>query len=140
VTRAGPGTLILTGTNTYTGGTTVTTGTLEFASPAALPSVGIINISRPGAVNLLGLLAESPPVADVSTDPTSFGVLSGDTCAGLRIANQTATSSTGGSSLPDMGSLGAGVTAASVPEPSTLALLGVAAVGLIGWTWWRKGT
>ena len=34
----GGGLLILSGSNTYTGGTTVSGGTLDFASPAALPS------------------------------------------------------------------------------------------------------
>ena len=38
VTLTGGGELILTGTNTYTGGTTVSSGTLDFASPAATPS------------------------------------------------------------------------------------------------------
>ena len=37
VLNAGPGTVILTNTNTYNGGTTVNTGTLEAAVPSALP-------------------------------------------------------------------------------------------------------
>ena len=41
VLNAGPGIVILTNTNTYTGGTTVNTGVLEAAIPSALPQYSI---------------------------------------------------------------------------------------------------
>ena len=58
---SGSGVLILSGTNTYTGGTTVMGGTLEIASPSAMPTTGIINVGRPGRVDLRGLLAAYIP-------------------------------------------------------------------------------
>ena len=59
----GIGTLTLTGSNTFTGGTQICgTGTanplqptLVFASPSAMPTTGIITVSRPGTVDLTGL-------------------------------------------------------------------------------------
>ena len=43
---AGSSELILTGSNNYTGGTTIAGGTLEVSSPASLPKSGIINVGR----------------------------------------------------------------------------------------------
>ena len=38
----------MAGSNTYTGGTTVTSGTLEFSTPDAMPSAGILTIASGG--------------------------------------------------------------------------------------------
>jgi autotransporter-associated beta strand protein len=114
--QAGGGVLTLTGSDMYTGGSEVSDGTLDFADPPAVPTGGIINISRPGAVNLLGLLAEIPKnqivvAPDAAVEPAA-------------------------STLPAVGSRDGGVAPASVPEPSTLMLLGIgAAIGFL----WRCG-
>ena len=51
LTKAGAGTLVLTGSDTYSGGTTVGGGLLDFASTVAIPSgTGNITISSGGAV------------------------------------------------------------------------------------------
>ena len=50
--KLGAHTLILSGTNTYTGGTTVSGGTLDFAGPSATPSVGILTVNKGGYVVL----------------------------------------------------------------------------------------
>ncbi len=44
VTKAGPGTVILSNTNTYTGGTTVTEGTLRLGANDALPNGSAVSI------------------------------------------------------------------------------------------------
>jgi len=43
--KTGTGTITLSGANTYTGGTTVSAGTLQFANPAALPSSGTLTVA-----------------------------------------------------------------------------------------------
>ena len=53
---SGSGTQVLAGTNTYTGGTTVSSGTLDFAGPDATPSEGIVTVN-PGGYVVLGALA-----------------------------------------------------------------------------------
>ena len=56
MTASGPGTLILGGSNTYTGGTTVSGGLLEFSSGQAIPSgSGNITINSGGAVLVAGV-------------------------------------------------------------------------------------
>ena len=55
LTKTDSGTLLLSGTNTYTGGTTVSGGTLDFAGPAATPSAGILTVN-PGGYVVLGAL------------------------------------------------------------------------------------
>src|SRR5262249_43525599 len=53
LTKAGQGTLILTGTNTYNGKTSVVNGTLEIMNPSALPSGASLNVGAT-AGSLLG--------------------------------------------------------------------------------------
>ena len=73
--QMGPGVLTLATSNSYTGGTSVSKGTLDIASAAALPTIGIVNVGRPGTVDLTSLLAVYlPSIADISTDAdTSAG-------------------------------------------------------------------
>lgn len=53
--KVGSGTLTLSGTNTYSGNTTVTLGTLKIGSPTAIPSAtGKGNVSLTGALDLNG--------------------------------------------------------------------------------------
>ena len=141
VVLSGGGLLVLSGSNTYTGGTTVSGGTLEFASPAAVPTTGILIVGRSGSADLTGLLSfYAPSTLDTSIDHTSLGALSSDTSAGLWVPDQAVNSGSGEASLPDTGSIGGSVTTASVPEPSSFVLLGVGTLGLLGYAWrWRGG-
>ena len=138
LTKLGPNTLILSGSNTYTGGTTVSDGTLELASPAALPSEGIINVGRSGTVDLTGLLA-IPGVApddnqvsmDTAAEPSS-------TPAGVDLVGQTPANASDGYPVPETGVMAEGVALAPVPEPSTLVLLGVGALAFLGFARRKK--
>lgn len=47
-----PGTVILTGTNTYTGGTQVNGGIVDFANKAAKPATGTVTANASGSVGL----------------------------------------------------------------------------------------
>ena len=61
-------------TNTFTGGTVIASGTLEYGQPSALPSSGQINVGRSGAVDLTGLL---PLPSEDSQDSEDTGGGSG---------------------------------------------------------------
>jgi autotransporter-associated beta strand protein len=52
ITLPGPGTVTLSGSNSYTGGTTVNTGKLLVAAANALPSAGELTVGSAGAVQL----------------------------------------------------------------------------------------
>jgi fibronectin-binding autotransporter adhesin len=60
--KTGPGTLVLSGTNTYTGGTTVQAGLLEIGGINALPAGGSLTIDGTGSVVLasgLGVVGDA---------------------------------------------------------------------------------
>ncbi len=72
LTLSGGGSLTLSGTNSYTGGTVVSSGTLVVTSPSALSSSGQLNVGRSGVVRLLGLLViptggDAAPATTTST-------------------------------------------------------------------------
>jgi fibronectin-binding autotransporter adhesin len=52
ITKVGNGTLVLSGTNTYTGGTTVSAGALVLASTAAAPAGGTITVADAAGLGL----------------------------------------------------------------------------------------
>lgn len=62
LTKQGPGTLILSGSNTYTGGTTVAFGTLQLNSAGALPLGGNVTVSG-GALDIDGT---SPAIGNLT--------------------------------------------------------------------------
>ena len=100
LSTSGVGELILSGQDTYTGGTSIRSGTLTVAGAGVLPDIGILTVGNGGSV-----ISES-----------SLGI------KGLP-----------GSAVP----MAAGAIS-SVPEPSTLLLLIVGAVGLVARVWRRK--
>ena len=48
----GPGAVILTGSNTYAGGTTINGGILQFNGDSTVPATGTVTINGGGAVAL----------------------------------------------------------------------------------------
>ena len=52
LTMSGNGELVLTGANAYSGGTTISAGTLEIAAASALPGSGLVSISGGGRLVL----------------------------------------------------------------------------------------
>jgi autotransporter-associated beta strand protein len=55
IVQSGGGVLILAGSNSYGGATTVTSGTLQFASAAALPPTSPLSVAAGAAINLNGV-------------------------------------------------------------------------------------
>ena len=100
VSFSGGGELILSGANSYTGGSTVLSGTLDLANAAALPGMGVLTVGGGAAVvSVASYGIEALPGA---TSPLVAGAIS------------------------------------SVPEPSTLLLMIVGAVGLAARVWRRN--
>ncbi len=133
VALSGSGLLILSGSNTYTGGTIVSGGTLDFASPAALPKTGILNVGRSGSISLVGLLAASgaaiPAESGLSADTAAA-----DTVATPPPANAGVSVAGGTDSIAETAAAAApaGDDAQPAPEPGTLMLLMVAAATMLG--------
>ena len=134
LTKSDGGLLVLAGTNTYTGGTEVSAGTLDFIGPAATPSEGILSVDPGGYVVLGGLVGASSPATDADATETAADA-SGTVATTSPVAEAallakfeaSKTATLGGAALLT----GSAVTgAAAVPEPGTLVLLLAAAAGL----------
>jgi fibronectin-binding autotransporter adhesin len=77
VTKAGPGTLVLSGNNTYTGATTVSAGTLQISSASALGGTGAGTTVQNGATLALanGVFADAEPLTLNGTGVSGAGAL-----------------------------------------------------------------
>jgi autotransporter-associated beta strand protein len=102
----GPGTLILSGSNTYTGGTMVIDGLLEINNSAALPSGSVLYIGPNGSVVLGDSSLGGDAMIGGSAPFTPTGV---PAYLGSSVSPQNIS---------------------ATPEPNTLALLGAGLVGL----------
>ena len=115
----------------YAGGTAITDGTLEFDGPAALSNSGILTITGTNSEVVLEDLAGEegpsiavgqPAVADAAADSASTdaaGSIGGISALWRGYAAARAADSFGAAASA------ASASPAAVPEPSTLALLGV---------------
>ena len=126
---SGPGTVVLTGTNKYTGGTTVSGGTLDFAGPAATPSTGIVTVKAGGYV-VLGALVTAPASAENSDDPAPSDTALSDAPAATDMFSGTSSRADDGVLLGVVGSM-ANSDAAAVPEPGTIVMLAVGVLGFV---------
>ena len=141
--KVGTGTQTLSGSNSYSGGTTVTAGTLVISNANALPSGRSLNILGAGTVILSSNLSQA-----IALSSLSFGSLAGGSSAsdaespsmllpgatGLSGADSTSVIPTGMASSPANSSQ-SGLN--SVPEPGTLLLLSAAGLIWLGWLGWR---
>ena len=147
MTLLGGGELILSGSDRYTGGTTVTSGTLDFSTPESMPTAGILTIASGGEVALGALVDNSndsePAVAAVATGNASAG---GDNSGQsaieallARIRAGRAAEAARGDAAGPLDGVVASASPAGVPEPSTFALLGIAAIAVLGYCPRRRG-
>ncbi len=142
VSVSGGGEVILSGTDTYTGGTNVTAATLAITSASALSSTGVVTISGGGQLVLgsgAGIGALLTASAPISSGAAALSAAASIPATLAPIGNSVENMATlGGAPSPSQGGGGSavGVTAAAVPEPGTLALLLVA--GLAGLGVWRR--
>ena len=129
VTQTGSGELILAGSNTYTGGTSISGGMLDITSSSELPSSGLVTISGGGRLVLgsgagIGaLLTASLPVSSGEVSLTAAAPVP-TTLAGYE--NTSGSMATLGGAPPlSQGGAGSAVggPAAAVPEPGTFVLL-----------------
>ena len=67
----GPGTLVLSGTNSYTGGTFVTEGTLEVLNPAAIPCGSSLMVGESAALAFDEAASQWSPGETASAASTS---------------------------------------------------------------------
>ena len=128
---SGGGALILSGTDQYTGGTTVNAATLALTSSSTLPTSGLLTIGSGGRLVLGGgagigaLLGASPPISSGAI------ALSAAVSIPAMIESPSGNMATLGGAAPVSLQSGAGSavggSAPAVPEPGTVALLAVAA-------------
>jgi autotransporter-associated beta strand protein len=123
--QEGSGTLILSGTNTYSGGTSVENGLLVATNPKAISGGSLLDVSSSGSV-VLGQQG--------SQHIEGLGQM-----AGAPLGSQAGGTSGGGVIAPAAsGSAGGAGGINSVPEPGTLALLAAAAACGMAAAWRRR--
>ncbi len=124
----GPGTVVLTGSNTYTGSTTVNGGTLKVSSPSSIPG-GNLNVGSNLAA--FGLSAPTLVLSDTTStlgsDLSGLPVISSDTAGTDPSSGLSALNVFSGNPAA-----GASADVNAVPEPCTLALAAVGCALLCG--------
>jgi autotransporter-associated beta strand protein len=129
---SGSGTLVLSGSDSYSGGTTVNSGTLDVNSAQALPTSGVVVVGRSGRVvlgNIVGA-AEMVAASPLTSESISLASVPAVSSIDSSVAEQ-ASSPAVQISVPTGAPVSGGP--AAVPEPGTVLLLLVGAVALAVW-------
>jgi fibronectin-binding autotransporter adhesin len=147
--KIGAGTLILTAANTYSGATTVEEG--RFKVTGSILNTSGISIGESGILELAkssdSATAANMPISNAGTLLISAGSQTVGAITGTGItqinAGATLTAQSIIQNTLSIGGTGAGFAADSstisqVPEPGTIALLGMGAFGLLAWAWRRS--
>ena len=123
LTLAGSGQLTLSGTNSYSAGTTVSGGTLELTSASALAGLGGLVVSDGGQVVLSG--GGAPQTASLA----AASMVAGDGSPSLNLLGSSQWSALASGAQP----VGQALPDAAGYEPSSMATLGGApALGQVG--------
>ena len=133
VLQRGSGTAILSASNTYTGGTTVSSGTLDVLNPGALPCGGLIVGAGGTTVVFKATATSSSPAIGENLALFTLDGSSTSSSAGAFSTNYDISTPTVGGAILQPGSL-------PVPEPATLALLLAAGGGGLTWCVQRRGS
>ena len=120
-------------TNTYSGGTTVLSGTLEVIGAQAVPNIGVLTVAGPGSIvssAAVGMLFEG--ATGSASAVGAAGVTRLDAVTEEALAEPVAPSAAAQplTIATDGGMVPLGIAPAPVPEPGTLALAAIA--GLCG--------
>ena len=119
LTMSGNGELVLTGANTYSGGTTISGGALEIAAASALPGSGLVSISGGGRLVLgsgsgIGALLSASSPAGSAEVALSAAASAPATIGGYESASGSM-ATPGGAALLSQG--GGEAPSAEVPRP-----------------------
>jgi len=112
----GPGTVVLTGSNTYTGSTTVSNGTLKILSPSSIPGGNLnvgSNLAAFGASAPTLVLSGTPSTLDsdlsglqvLSSDPAGTDPTNGLSALNSSSANPASVASTDVNAVPEPGAI-----------------------------------
>ena len=140
--KLGANALILSGSDSYAGGTTVSGGTLEIAAADSLPSTGLIAISGGGVLVLGsgGSIGALSGASEMLLPQATQTPLAGDAAASpidvaLSSSSDLPSASLAGTGFSEQSPVtGVSSTAAAVvPEPSSWLLAATAAICGLGW-------
>jgi fibronectin-binding autotransporter adhesin len=131
LTKNGAGLLILSGANTYNGGTIINAGTLQFGA-TSVPSTGAISIQSGGTLNLAGAFTTTGvALTTISTASTGLLALTGDLTENINFGSHsslrlgaTTNASLTGTISPSGGTYRLGGGGASLTLASANALTG----------------